>query len=174
MRVLILSLFMCCTAVYGNIQWSAGQKICVKGKGKSPGYWEMPKTGKLKAVKLVHEGTIDESFVTCIKRNYPKTKTYWGCKDLVGIMVTDMENVSLFPTPGRDIYGFYKLPGRTAMSDSLVMGNIFGADPMTVNQGDWVKIWYGQDLFTESDQQEKELKDQTGTTCMMAYAYISA
>lgn len=71
------------TAVYGDIKWSNGEKICVKGKGKSPGYWTMPASGKLKAVKLTHDGDVSTSFVTCIKHKLAKTKTFWGCGDYV-------------------------------------------------------------------------------------------
>jgi len=171
--VYILVAFLGTTFLFceGGIDWSVATKICVKGKGNSPGHWVMPRSGVLRAAKLTHVGNLSSSHITCDYRR-PHYKTFWGCnyrwtKGYIGILVTDEYNNILFPAPHLKRGGWYKLERKNAMSPELVLGNPFAKDALKVTAGDEVKIWYGEDLYNHGEG------DNGGLTCMHASALIT-
>lgn len=118
-------------------------KVCFGATRNSFGTIRIPRTGHLVALNLTYLG----GKVTCNKH---KKACYsrWGCdcfgKEFLSVFVTDDRNQVLFPTTAKDNAVWYRLPGFSTKSNSIVFENF--ANPMNAEKGDLLKIWYGEDL----------------------------
>ena len=124
------------------------------------------KPGFLAAIKFVHASGL----IRC--ENAQVHNTNWGCtrdvKSNIGIILTDWKDHIIFPNKPKEVLsksgGWYGLAGYDASSSELVMSNF--ADPVYVNGYQRLRIWYGEDLFDSSEE------NNHGKVCMYVYGYL--
>ena len=122
--------------------------------------------GFLAAIKFVHVSGR-------IRCHYsPVHNSNWGCRRNVqsnlGIFLTDWKDHIIFPNKRQAYFAengrWYGLAGYDASSAELVMSNF--ADPIYVNGNQRLRIWYGEDLYDHSEE------DNYGKVCMDVYGYL--
>ena len=148
--------------------------VCFGAEANSYGAFIIPKTGHVKAMKLVHKWG-------SIKCNQVDGDSYWGCvnsnfynsEDIMTIITNVNRDVLLPPAEdlkslpsGIHVCGkkhFYTLEGIEQKSPELVFRNL--KSPMPLSQGEELQIWYGQD-FADCGEE-----DNSGVTCVDVYAW---
>ena len=127
---------------------SVYQEKCYGSAGSSHASFQVPESGKIEAVKLIHVS----GGVSCNLN--PKTR--WGCdnflykRDYFQTFVTDLNKEIIFPS----VYtqapsSIYVVPGGDIETTREL---ILKPDaPYKVKKGQELQIWYGQDLLKYSD-----------------------
>lgn len=125
------------------------------------------KPGFLAAVKFVHSS----GHIRC--HNAKVHNSNWGCSHTVqsnlGIFLTDWKNHVIFPTKAQAEFAaqrqwWYGMAGYDSTSPELVMSNF--ANPIYLNEDQRLRLWYGEDLFDRSEE------DNHGKVCMHIYGYF--
>ena len=135
---------------------------CFKARGNNPGRFPV-KAGYITDIEITRRN----GSVTCNK-NRERNFSYWGCPKIapgrLSIFIVDDEKEHIFPSQDVVLYkrSFYRLKdpsdssGRTyyrPRSPSLMLG--FGDKPKHVASPTTYTIWYGQDLFNLSAQNNR-------------------
>ena len=138
--------------------------MCFGAKNNQFGNFNVPYGGKMGAVKLVHL----YGYVSCDTRN-PTYWAYWGCINhplvigKVNVLITTSANEIILP-PSQFITTFLKwskIPGYNSISPELVLSSF--SQPLTVNSGQQLRLWYAEDWLNESEG------DNGGTACCDVY-----
>ena len=154
-----------------NWQKINAKDVCFGARGNQYGAFNITKTGRLKAMKLVHKSG-------AIKCNLNDGASYWGCRNVGsygndGLMtiITNANKTCLLP-PVEDLKAeswcknkkyFYNLSGTSHNSTELVFRNL--SIPLSVSRNQELQIWYGQDWVDCSED------NNSGTTCVDVYAW---
>ena len=137
------------------------ENICYKAKERNYGVIKLRQAGLLTGIKLKHiSGSL-----TCHKRD-PLRTNLWGCntkgKHGVLTVVTDTSNRVVFPANFKNSPRPFEIPGFNAdISEILVFTNL--AHPNFFNKGQELRIWYSEDLFNYTTD------DNDGTHCVNVY-----
>ena len=111
-------------------------------------------------VKLVHV----YGYVSCAKDDDARWAP-WGCgKTVINAVITDSSNDVVLP-PSKFVSnskaGAYSVPGFHSQSPELELKMLL--DPKLVSQGQWLRLWYGEDLKNYTEH------DNDGTACADVY-----
>ena len=143
--------------------------MCFGAKSNQYGTFRSPSHGKLAAIKLVHL----YGYVSC-HYDTKSSWSYWGCnlpcfaakwRGRVSTPITNSTNHVLLPSSHFKVVGhtaWYKVPGYHSLSPEFVLA--FFSEPHSVNSGEELRLWYGEDLFDYTED------DNDGKVCCDVYA----
>ena len=138
--------------------------MCFGARYNQYGGFNVPHSGKLAAIKLVHLS----GYVSCDTR-LSYAWSYWGCgshsalKNHVDVTITTSSNVLILP-PSQFIKSGTKwsvIPGFNSWSPQIVLP-FFSF--YAVHSGQQLRVWYGEDLVNQSEH------DNGGISCCDVYA----
>lgn len=148
--------------------------ICFGAKDNQYGSVTIPKSGRLRAMKLIRKS----GSVRC---NHVTGSSFWGCtyrayNGTLSTIITDADKNAVLP-PDEDLEGFdvsqshecgtekhfYSLDGTSHNSTVLVFRNL--SNPLSVSRDQELQIWYGQDLKDCSE------RGNSGKTCVDVFAW---
>ena len=125
--------------------------MCFGAEGNKFGSFNVLKSGKIAAVKLIHLS----GYVTCSHR---LLWSFWGCgnhylvKNHVSLAITTSSNALLMPPYAFFTYNgrWSELNGYNSFSDEIILPRF---SPYSVYSGQQLRLWYGEDLvgYTEHD-----------------------
>ena len=136
--------------------------VCFGARDDSYGAFNIGESGVIRTFKLVHlTGSI-----TC-NPDYPPS--YWGC-EFPGYRDTRLQTVITFKNRSallladyrKNCGHSYKIEGVGVNEPELRFNNL--PSPISVSVGDEFQIWYGQDLYYCSED------NNSGETCADVYA----
>ena len=140
--------------------------VCFGARDDSYGAFNITESGVIRTFKLVHlSGSI-----RC-NPDYPPS--YWGC-DIPGFEDTRLETVITFKNRSALLLAYYKkkgcvypykIEGVGVNETELRFNNL--PSPISVFVGDEFQIWYGQDLYNCSED------NNSGQTCADVYAWYA-
>ena len=143
--------------------------MCFGAKHNVFGKFQLPSSGKLAAIKLVHL----YGYVSCLAP-HPSHWSYWGCAHHGGttnynnVVITDAHNHIILPPSQLIVTGslapgkWYYNVGYSSVSPELVL-SVF-SHPLHVSSGQEFRVWYGEDLVNFYDH------DNDGKVCSDVYA----
>ena len=143
--------------IYHRLDRTRPGCVCVGAKDRS--YLELTYEGSSKyitGVKLSHTS----GRISCQGFGHG---SYWGCKSSdpkIGMFITRSSNQVMFPNIPRDKNGFYLIPPYNSMSPEL----IFQGASQYIQNGERIRVWYGEDLDTTPDE-----FDNKGETCFTIF-----
>ena len=161
--------------IIGSWQKVNGEySICFGVKDNQYGSVTIPKSGRLRAMKLIRKS----GSVRC---NHVTGSSFWGCtyrayNGTLSTIITDADKNAFLP-PDEDLEGFdvsqshecgtekhfYSLDGTSHNSTVLVFRNL--SNPLSVSRDQELQIWYGQDLKDCSES------GNSGETCVDVFAW---
>ena len=146
------------------------EPVCFGTRDNQYGALRIPKSGRLKTIKLIYKS----GGVQCNEDD----ATYWGCdyKDYgdngLLTVITTANNETVMP-PVEDLKSstvcnrdFWSLNGTTRTSPELVFPDL--SVPLSVSRNQELKIWYTQDMYDCSEDNNSGSK-----TCVDAYAWYA-
>ncbi len=148
------------------------EPVCFGARGNQYGAFNITKSGRLKAMKLIHKSG-------SIKCNPNDRASYWGCRysERYGnngllTIITNANKKAVLPPAGdlkvlsdgdcANKNPFYTLDGTHHTFPELVFPDL--PNQLTVSRNQELQIWYGQDLMDCSEF------NNNGTTCVDVYA----
>ena len=128
------------------------------------GTFEAPKGGQLAAVKLVHL----YGYVSCYAPD-ANTWSFWGCglpyQEVAVAITTSKDEIILPPNEFMQFEHaegkWAKVPGYNSVSPEIVLSVM--SDPIPVEEGQELRLWYAEDLSDYYDT------DNGGKVCADVY-----
>ena len=134
--------------------------MCFGAKDGNFGSFKIATGGSVNAVKLVHVS----GRVTCNAAAYGDDEwSRFGCYKAYNeilTVITTSHNAILLPESKQSMY---TLPGYYANSKEIAFTDI--STPLLLSSGQELRIWYGEDLTNNGDEQ-----DNGGKSCVDVYA----
>ena len=140
--------------------------MCFGAEGNKYGSFNVPKSGKIAAVKLIHLS----GYVSCAQSQIPNW-SFWGCgnhhllKNHVSLAITTSSNVLLMPP--NQFFTFKEgagkwadLPGYNSFSRKIILPRF---SPYSVSTGQELRLWYGEDLVAHTES------NNAGWVCCNVY-----
>ena len=141
--------------------------MCFGARDNKYGSFSVPYGGKIAAVKLIHL----TGYVTC-QVGFITYWSFWGCgknpgvKKHVSLAITTTSNTLLIPPNPFFTYNggagkWSELAGYNSFSPEIILPRF---SPYTVNSGQELRLWYGEDLVGHTES------DNGGLVCCNVYA----
>ncbi|XP_031560831.1 uncharacterized protein LOC116296864 [Actinia tenebrosa] len=130
-------------------------QVCFSAKGNQYGTFNVPKTGEIKAFKLVYLSGRVAAY---------GAGNNWGTGGTrLDTIITNTVNQVLSPPQSilHATYYKYSLPGVSASDPELILPEM--NPPLAVTAGQTFRVWFGEDLKGASES------DNSGTTCADVY-----
>ena len=140
--------------------------VCFGARDDSYGAFNITESGVIRTFKLVH-------LSGSIRCNHAYPPCYWGCEyhshgDTKLLTVITFKNRSallLSDYKKKGCHYSYKIEGVGVNETELRFNNL--PSPISVSVGDEFQIWYGQDLYYCSED------NNSGQTCADVYAWYA-
>lgn len=163
--------FLCCSRVGEPLSadgdWKPfGKDICIGGGHENYGFFRMPSSGFISAMKFVYV----DGILTCNKNN-PGLESRFGCEYLkraFSIFVTTSRREQILPDSNQYYAGndcFYTVLGKDGRkADDFTL---LAANPTYVNGNDEIRVYYGEDY---KDRHEHDNGDSK--VCVNVYGKV--
>ena len=147
-----------------NVEWELqANNVCYGARNNDTGTFFTSKQGLFKAIRMKH---VSGSF-GCHKD--PQYNSRWGCWKYIHTIITDNQRNIIFPDPklvtSNNYYRFTVRGYDGKTSNYLTYVDLI--NPIYVERGTEMNIWYGEDLNDYTEQ------DNHGKHCVDVYAKIT-